>query len=255
MGEQCDGDGLRAGRHRIDARGDAARHPGHLSGAGAWDDGGVAADARSQSGTIVNVGSALAYRAIPLQSAYCAAKFAVRGFTDALRSELLHDGLRVHLTMVQLPALNTPQFDRCLRSFNPKRPRGRSCLRRPTPTGGLGQVADVQGHPDERGGAVGPGSLPRPTRLRRTTDDGTGGSVCAGQFVSRAAWRLERTWAFSGACAEGRLAKPAGTLLGPADRGLLAARWLQRVDACTVNWAEAKSGSSDMKGEVPCSPS
>jgi short-subunit dehydrogenase len=62
-------------------------------------------------GTIVNAGSALAYRAIPLQSAYCAAKLAVRGFTDALRSELLHDGLRVHVTMVHLPALNTPQFD------------------------------------------------------------------------------------------------------------------------------------------------
>ncbi|MBV9249052.1 MAG: SDR family oxidoreductase [Acetobacteraceae bacterium] len=62
-------------------------------------------------GTIVNVGSALAYRAIPLQSAYCGAKFAVRGFTDSLRSELLHDGVNVHLTMVHLPAVNTPQFD------------------------------------------------------------------------------------------------------------------------------------------------
>jgi NAD(P)-dependent dehydrogenase (short-subunit alcohol dehydrogenase family) len=62
-------------------------------------------------GTIINVGSALAYRAIPLQSAYCGAKFAVRGFTDALRSELIHDGLRIHLTMVHLPAMNTPQFD------------------------------------------------------------------------------------------------------------------------------------------------
>ena len=62
-------------------------------------------------GTIVNVGSALSYRAIPLQSMYCGAKFAVRGFTDALRSELMHDGVNVHLTMVQLPALNTPQFD------------------------------------------------------------------------------------------------------------------------------------------------
>ena len=62
-------------------------------------------------GTIVNVGSALAYRAIPLQSAYCGAKFAVRGFTDSLRSELLHDGVKVHLTMVHLPAVNTPQFD------------------------------------------------------------------------------------------------------------------------------------------------
>jgi short-subunit dehydrogenase len=62
-------------------------------------------------GTIVNVGSALAYRAIPLQSAYCGAKYAVRGFTDALRTELMHDGSHVHLTMVHLPAMNTPQFD------------------------------------------------------------------------------------------------------------------------------------------------
>jgi NAD(P)-dependent dehydrogenase (short-subunit alcohol dehydrogenase family) len=62
-------------------------------------------------GTIVNVGSALSYRAIPLQSMYCGAKYAVRGFTDSLRSELIHDGVNIHLTMVQLPALNTPQFD------------------------------------------------------------------------------------------------------------------------------------------------
>ena len=62
-------------------------------------------------GTIVNVGSALSYRSVPLQSVYCGAKFAIRGFTDALRSELLHDGLDIHLTMVDLPAINTPQFD------------------------------------------------------------------------------------------------------------------------------------------------
>ena len=62
-------------------------------------------------GTIVQVGSALSYRAIPLQSAYCGAKFAIRGFTDALRSELKHDASRVRLSMVQLPAVNTPQFD------------------------------------------------------------------------------------------------------------------------------------------------
>jgi hypothetical protein len=62
-------------------------------------------------GTIVQVGSALSYRAIPLQSAYCAAKFAVRGFTDALRCELIDQGSRIRLTMVQLPAVNTPQFD------------------------------------------------------------------------------------------------------------------------------------------------
>ncbi len=63
------------------------------------------------AGTIVHVGSALAYRSIPLQASYCAAKAAVRGFVDSLRSELIHDGSRVRLTMVQLPAVNTPQFD------------------------------------------------------------------------------------------------------------------------------------------------
>jgi short-subunit dehydrogenase len=61
-------------------------------------------------GTIVQIGSALAYRSIPLQSAYCAAKHAVAGFTDSLRCELIHDKSRVNITMVQMPALNTPQF-------------------------------------------------------------------------------------------------------------------------------------------------
>lgn len=62
-------------------------------------------------GCIVQVGSALSYRSIPLQSAYCAAKHAMRGFTDSLRCELINDGSKVRVTMVQLPALNTPQFD------------------------------------------------------------------------------------------------------------------------------------------------
>lgn len=62
-------------------------------------------------GAIVQVGSALSYRAIPLQSAYCAAKFAIRGFTDALRVELLHERSAIGLCMVQLSAFNTPQFD------------------------------------------------------------------------------------------------------------------------------------------------
>ncbi len=73
-------------------------------------------------GSIVQVGSALSYRAIPLQAAYCGSKFAVRGFTDSLRSELLHDGSHVRLTMVQLPAVNTPQFDWGA-SKMPKQPR------------------------------------------------------------------------------------------------------------------------------------
>src|SRR5947207_1911381 len=61
-------------------------------------------------GVIVQVGSALAYRGIPLQSAYCAAKHAIQGFMDSLRCELLHDGSHVRVVMVQMPALNTPQF-------------------------------------------------------------------------------------------------------------------------------------------------
>src|SRR5688500_6132984 len=62
-------------------------------------------------GVIVQVGSALAYRGIPLQSAYCAAKHAIQGFNDSLYAELLHDKSNVRLTMVNLPAINTPQFD------------------------------------------------------------------------------------------------------------------------------------------------
>ncbi|CAA9520369.1 MAG: Short-chain dehydrogenase/reductase SDR [uncultured Thermomicrobiales bacterium] len=61
-------------------------------------------------GVIVQVGSALAYRGIPLQAAYCGAKHAIQGFNDSLRAELLHEGSGIRLTMVQLPALNTPQF-------------------------------------------------------------------------------------------------------------------------------------------------
>lgn len=62
-------------------------------------------------GSIVQVGSALSYRSIPLQSAYCGAKFAMRGFTDAVRVELMHEKSNVRITMVQLAAFNTPQFD------------------------------------------------------------------------------------------------------------------------------------------------
>lgn len=61
-------------------------------------------------GTIVQVGSTLAYRGIPLQSAYCGAKHAIQGFTESVRTELMHDNSDVHITMVQMPALNTPQF-------------------------------------------------------------------------------------------------------------------------------------------------
>ncbi len=64
-------------------------------------------------GKIVQVGSALSYRAIPLQAAYCGAKFGIRGFTDSIRTELLHDRSKVQITMVQLPGVNTTQFSWC----------------------------------------------------------------------------------------------------------------------------------------------
>jgi NAD(P)-dependent dehydrogenase (short-subunit alcohol dehydrogenase family) len=73
-------------------------------------------------GAIVQVGSALAYRGIPLQTAYCGAKHAIRGFTDGLRSELEHEKSAITLSVVELPAMNTPQFD-WARTHMPNRPR------------------------------------------------------------------------------------------------------------------------------------
>jgi short-subunit dehydrogenase len=73
-------------------------------------------------GAIVQVGSAFAYRGIPLQAAYCGAKHAIQGFTESVRCELLHDHSAVHVSMVQLPAMNTPQFD-WVKSRLPRRPQ------------------------------------------------------------------------------------------------------------------------------------
>jgi NAD(P)-dependent dehydrogenase (short-subunit alcohol dehydrogenase family) len=73
-------------------------------------------------GAIIQIGSALAYRSIPLQSAYCGAKAAIRGFTDSLRTELIHDRSHVRVSMLQLPAVNTPQFD-VSRSRMPRHPQ------------------------------------------------------------------------------------------------------------------------------------
>ncbi len=71
-------------------------------------------------GAIVQVGSALAYRSIPLQSAYCGAKHAIVGLTDSIRTELIHDRSHVHITIVQMPALNTPQFSWCKSNMSRK---------------------------------------------------------------------------------------------------------------------------------------
>ena len=77
---------------------------------------------RRDSGTIVNVGSALAFVGIPLQSAYCSAKFACRGFFESVRAELIHEKSNVRMCMVHLPAVNTPQFEWCETSL-PKSPQ------------------------------------------------------------------------------------------------------------------------------------
>lgn len=73
-------------------------------------------------GIILQVGSALAYRGIPLQSAYCGAKHAIQGFTESVRTELIHDGSNVRISMIQLPAMNTPQFN-FVRSRLPRKPQ------------------------------------------------------------------------------------------------------------------------------------
>jgi NAD(P)-dependent dehydrogenase (short-subunit alcohol dehydrogenase family) len=73
-------------------------------------------------GSIIQVGSALAYRSIPLQAPYCGAKHAIVGFTDSIRSELIHDRSKVHITVVHLPAMNTPQFNWC-RTRLPRHPQ------------------------------------------------------------------------------------------------------------------------------------
>lgn len=75
-----------------------------------------------RAGRIIQIGSALAYRGIPLQSAYCGAKHAIRGFTDSVRTELLHEGSDIRLSIVELPAVNTPQFD-WARAHIPRTPR------------------------------------------------------------------------------------------------------------------------------------
>ena len=81
-------------------------------------------------GSIIFVGSALAYRGIPLQSAYCAAKHAIEGFFDSLRTELMHDGSNVHISMVQLPAMNTTQF-KFVKSRLPNKPRPMGTIYQP----------------------------------------------------------------------------------------------------------------------------
>ena len=98
-------------------------------------------------GVIVQAGSALAYRGIPLQSAYCGAKHAIQGFNEALRCELLHDKSNVHVTMVQLPAMNTPQFSWVLSKL-PRHPQPVAPIYQPEVA--ARQIAFAADHPKRR---------------------------------------------------------------------------------------------------------
>ena len=117
-------------------------------------------------GVIIQAGSALAWRSIPLQSAYCGAKAAIRGFTDAVRTELMHEKSHIQLTMVQLPGMNTAQFgwarnkmDQAMQPVPPAGSRRRGYLQR-HPAPGQRAVGRKKHHPvDPR-----PGLLPSPAR-------------------------------------------------------------------------------------------
>ena len=118
-------------------------------------------------GTIVQIGSALAYRSIPLQSAYCAAKAAVRGFTDSLRTELIHDGSRVRLSMLQLPAVNTPQAirqrNKLPKQAQPMPPMFTPGVRRgPRRLGDRARAARDADRAADRAGRLGPKTRPSP---------------------------------------------------------------------------------------------
>jgi NAD(P)-dependent dehydrogenase (short-subunit alcohol dehydrogenase family) len=141
-------------------------------------------------GVIVQVGSALAYRGIPLQSADCAAKHAIQGFHDSLRCELIHDKSRIRVTMVQMPALNTPQFDwvksRLPRKAQPAADLPARSRRRSHRVRGATSAARILCFSENSGGGLGQQSgarLSRPVsgqnRLPRATNRGTVRSECA----------------------------------------------------------------------------
>ena len=135
------------------------------------------------AGTIVHVGSALAYRGIPLQTAYCGAKHAIQGFHEALRCELLHEHSRVHVTMVQMPAVNTPQFSWLL-SRLPQHAQPVPPIYQPEVAArAIVYAADhprrreywvgasTVGHPDRQRGRAGPARpVPGPDRVRLPAD-------------------------------------------------------------------------------------
>ena len=142
-------------------------------------------------GTIVQVGSALAYRGIPLQTAYCGAKHAIQGFHEALRCELLHEKSNVHVTMVQMPAVNTPQFSWVLSRLPHHAAAGAADL----PAGGRRPRRPVRRRPPAAAGVLGRRQHRRhPGRQRRRTRAcSTGTSAGPGSPPSRPSRTTPRT--------------------------------------------------------------
>ncbi|HEX9334442.1 MAG TPA: SDR family oxidoreductase, partial [Pseudonocardiaceae bacterium] len=190
-------------------------------------------------GTVVQIGSALAYRGIPLQSAYCGAKHAIQGFHESLRCELRHERSGVHVTMVQLPAVNTPQFSWVL-SRLPRHPQPVPPIYQPEVAARA--VLHAADHPNRREYWVGastvgtllanaiapglldvylartgfesqqtdqPGSPRRPANLWAPADDVTDFGA-HGEFDDRAAGTAPQLWASQH---HGMLAAIAGGLL------------------------------------------
>ncbi len=191
-------------------------------------------------GTIVQVGSALAYRGIPLQAPYCAAKHALKGFTESLRTELLHERSSVHVTMVHLPALNTPQFE-WGRTKLPRHPQPVPPIYQPeVAAAAIVYAAEhrrrellVGGpdRPDRVGGAartVGPRPLPRAQGRRRAADDGTRGTRPPRQPRRAGTGRLGKRAARS-ATARPTEARPSGrastATASPLRQGSRSPRW------------------------------
>ncbi len=200
-------------------------------------------------GTIVQVGSALAYRGIPLQAPYCAAKHAIQGFHESLRCELLHDHSRVRVTMVQLPAVNTPQFGWVVSRLG-RRPRPVAPIYEPEVAArGICHALDHPGRRERWVGAstaltlmanaVAPGLLDRylartglGAQLTDETDDGVPGNLwqprdSAEDAGSHGAFD-EHAWRHSAEqwCAR-HPALAGGTALGAAALGWKAARELR----------------------------
>ena len=160
------------------------------------------------SGTIVNVGSALAYRSVPLQSVYCGAKAAIRGFTDSLRSEIIHDKLAVHLTTVDLPAVNTPQFDWAMNKMGVKAKPVAPIFEPEVPARAIFFAATHKrrevwvGFPTVKAilaNRIAPGWIDKylgERRLQGPTHRRDAPGQCAGKPVRSGAGQLRRTWPF-----------------------------------------------------------